>query len=210
MSDTKSVQKDWTGNSNSVYKTLGASNHTEKERQSEDWYATDPIAIDLLCSVEKFDGDIWENACGDGILSERLIQHGYNVYSTDLVDRGYDNNFIGEYDFLEWNDEPLAPNIVTNPPYSKSQEFIEHAMKILPGGGKLCLFLKLQFLEGKARKAMFQKYPPTTIYVSSSRILCAKNGEFEKMKAGGGSAVAYGWYCWTVGVKRDPVIKWIN
>ena len=25
--------KDWTGNKNSIFKTLGASNHTEKERQ---------------------------------------------------------------------------------------------------------------------------------------------------------------------------------
>mgnify|MGYP007056014145 CR=1 FL=1 len=28
--------KDWTGNKNSVYKTLGASNHTDKERQIEE------------------------------------------------------------------------------------------------------------------------------------------------------------------------------
>ena len=27
--------KDWTGNANSIYKTLGASNHTEDERQRE-------------------------------------------------------------------------------------------------------------------------------------------------------------------------------
>lgn len=42
------TQKDWTGNKNSIFKTLGASNHTDKERQNEDYYATDPIAIDVL------------------------------------------------------------------------------------------------------------------------------------------------------------------
>ena len=42
------MPKDWTGNSNSIYKTLGASNHTDKERQCEDYYATDPIAVDVL------------------------------------------------------------------------------------------------------------------------------------------------------------------
>jgi hypothetical protein len=31
--------KDWTGNKNSIYKTLGASNHTEKEREENDFYA---------------------------------------------------------------------------------------------------------------------------------------------------------------------------
>lgn len=40
--------KDWTGNKKTVFTTLGASNHTDKERQCEDYYATDPIAVDVL------------------------------------------------------------------------------------------------------------------------------------------------------------------
>ena len=72
------------------------------------------------------------------------------------------------------------------------------------------MFLKLQFLEGKERKRLFQQYPPKVVYVSSSRILCAKNGEFEKMREGGGSAVAYAWYVWEKGYKGDTIVKWIN
>ncbi len=41
------------------------------------------------------------------------------------------------------------------------------------------MFLKIQFLEGKARRALFEEYPPKTIYVSSSRLRCAMNGDFE-------------------------------
>lgn len=40
--------KDWTGNGKSIFTTLGASNHTEKERETNDYYATDPIAVDAL------------------------------------------------------------------------------------------------------------------------------------------------------------------
>ena len=40
--------KDWTGNGNSIFKMLGASNHTDKERETHDFYATSPEAIDLL------------------------------------------------------------------------------------------------------------------------------------------------------------------
>lgn len=47
-------------------------------------------------------------------------------------------------------------------------------------------------------------------YVSRSRILCAKNGMFEEMKAGGGSAVAYAWYEFQKGYKGVSIIKWIN
>lgn len=53
-------------------------------------------------------------------------------------------------------------------------------------------------------------YPPRYVYVSRSRILCAKNGMFEEMKAGGGSAVAYAWYEFQKGYKGVSIIKWIN
>lgn len=89
-------------------------------------------------------------------------------------------------------------------------EFVEKAMETVTDGNKVCMFLKLQFLEGKKRRELFKKYPPKTIWVSSSRIMCAKNGDFETMIEGGGSAVAYGWYCWEKGYKGDTTLKWFN
>lgn len=47
------MAKDWKGNGTSIYKALGASNHTEAEREDNDYYATDPIAIDKLLAAEK-------------------------------------------------------------------------------------------------------------------------------------------------------------
>lgn len=75
--------KDWTGNKASVYKTLAASNHSSSEREKNDFYATDPKAIDLLLEKENFSDLIWEPACGQGHLSKRLEQNGYEVLSTD-------------------------------------------------------------------------------------------------------------------------------
>lgn len=63
------MTKDWTGNNNSIWKTLGASNHADAEREADDYYATDPIAIDKLLEVEKPRRFIWECACGGGHLS---------------------------------------------------------------------------------------------------------------------------------------------
>ena len=62
-------------------------------------------------------------------------------------------------------------DILTNPPYKYAKEFIEHAMTIIPDGRKVFMFLKLQFLEGKARGELFKKYPPRYVYVSRSRCL---------------------------------------
>lgn len=101
-------------------------------------------------------------------------------------------------------------HILTNPPYKFAQEFVEHALDVTTEGNKIYMFLKLTFLEGKNRRKLFEKYPPKTLYVSSSRILCAKNGDFGAMRAAGGSAVAYGWYEWVKGDYGDTKVKWIN
>jgi len=197
---------DWTGDRNSIFKTLGASNHTDKGRELNDYYATEPFAIDVLCGVEKFAGTIWEPACGGGHLSERLKEFGYDVISTDLVDRGYGR---GGVDFLA-STTSLGDNIITNPPYKYALEFCEKALSLVDAGQKVAMFLKVQFLEGKKRKKFFKDTPPKTVYVSSSRLLCAKNGEFDLMRAGGGSAVAYAWYVWEKGYKGQTVIDWVN
>lgn len=197
---------DWTGNKNSVYKTLGASNHTDKERERDDFYATEPKAMELLCDLMQFHDHIWEPACGQGHLSEVLKSRGYDVISTDLIDRGYGT---GGVNFLTYN-EKFDGDIITNPPYKYGKEFVEHALELVDDGNYVAMFLKLQFLEGKARKDLFQKYPPKTIYVSSSRLLCAKNAQFDEMRDGGGSAVAYCWFVWEKGYQGKTTIEWFN
>jgi hypothetical protein len=197
---------DWKGKSRNIYITVGASNHTDAEREKNEYYATDPIAIDVLFSVEEFHGMIWECACGEGHLSERILQYNPNVLSTDLIDRGYG---FGGVDFLECESSP-AMNIITNPPFKDATRFVYKGIEILPEHGKLALFLPLRFLESQERKKLFTLHPPRVLYVSSSRILCAKNGEFQKMKDSGGSAVAYGWFVWDKGIKQDTIIRWVN
>ena len=198
--------KDWNGNSNSIYKTLGASNHTEKEREANDYYATEPKAVELLLEQEKFSQWVWECACGEGHISEVLKANGYYVFSSDLIDRGYDDAKV--IDFLTATKNEL--DIITNPPYKFAKEFVEHALNISPEGTKIAMFLKVQFLEGKERRKLFEKYPPKVIYVASGRLLCAKNGDFQRMKEGGGSAVAYAWFVWEKGYNGSPIVKWIN
>src|SRR5574344_817728 len=166
------MPKDWTGNSNSIYKTLGASNHTDKERETNDFYATEGRAAELLLEVEKFTPTIWENAVGTGDLADVFIKNGYKVRVSDIIDRGYPNTEI--IDFLTYN-EPIDTDVITNPPYKIALPFVDHCLDLAQDGIKVAMFLKLQFMEGKQRKKLFEKYPPKTIYVSSSRIDCAKN-----------------------------------
>ncbi len=184
-------------------RTLGASSLSKGERQAEDFYATEPKAIELLLAEETFNKNVWECACGQGHLSKVLKAHGYEVKSTDLINRGYG---VGGIDFLSTT-EKWGGCIITNPPYKYAQEFIKHALELVPDGEKVAMFLRLQFLEGKQRKEFFLANPPKTIYVSSGRLKCAKDGKFEEMT---GSAVAFAWFVWEKGYKGSPQVKWIN
>ena len=67
--------KDWTGNNRSIYGTIGASNHTDKEREENDYYATSPKAVELLLEKEKFAHKIWECAAGEDHIANVLRNH---------------------------------------------------------------------------------------------------------------------------------------
>lgn len=165
--------KDWVGTSNSVFKQIGASNHCEDEREQNDYYATDPKAIDDLLKLESFDKNIWECANGGGHLSNRLRQLGKCVWGTDLIDRGYQDDIEN---FLE-KTKPFKGDIITNPPYKYCTEFILKALEL--SQRKVAMFLKLTTLEGQSRyEKIYSKFPPKAIYVYSKRIQCAKTWRY--------------------------------
>ena len=196
--------KDWIGNNKAVYTCLGASNHALEERQTEDYYATEPKAACLLLEVEPELNNIWECACGEGHLSKVFDKANKLGLATDKVYRGYGN--LNPIDFLSW-DDCWNGDIVTNPPYKYAKEFIEKALEVVTENKKVCMFLKVTFLEGKARKEFFKKHPPKTIYICSGRIPCAKNGDFEKYPS---SAIAYAWFVWEKGYQGKSTVEWIN
>ncbi len=199
--------KDWTGNARSAHTMLGTRNFAQNEREANDYYATEPRAVELLLEQEKFSPRIWEPACGEGHISKVLTAHGYDVKSTDLIDRGYGT---GGVDFLKYEEPDLInTDIVSNPPYRYAREFVEKALTLVAPGHKVAMFLKIQFLEGKARRELFEKYPPQTVYVSSGRLRCAMNGDFEK-HAKSSAAICYAWFVWRKGHPGPTNIKWIN
>ena len=57
--------------------------------EGPDYYPTPNWATFALIENEKFEGQIWECACGDGAMSEVLKKTGNPVVSSDLYDRGY-------------------------------------------------------------------------------------------------------------------------
>lgn len=182
--------------------TLGASNHSEKERSELDYYGTNPKTLEALLDFEDFCTDIWEPGSGHGNLVNVLKAKGANVWSTDIKDYGCQDTIT---DFLSYQDS-WHGDIIMNPPYQLAEEFVEKALVLIDAGHKVAALLRLQFLEGTKRfKNLYKENPPKTVYVFTNRQVCSKVDDFTE-----GSAVAYCWMIWEKGFTGNPVIKWLS
>ena len=168
------------------------------DRQKDDYYATPPHATQALLDVETFDGSIYEPCCGEGHIAKVLEEKGYDVESTDLIDRGYGNVNL---DFLL--EHKKRDNIITNPPYKNAVEYARHSIWIAEK--KVCLLFKITFLEGVERKEFFQIHPPIRIWVFSKRLTLLKNGD-DSIKGG---MMCLAWFIWEKGYQGKPQIGWL-
>lgn len=223
-----SDKKDWVGNSNSIFTMNGARGNPE-DRETRDFYATDPVAAEWLLKLEPQLNNIWEPFVGTGNLAEIYHKEGKLKAISDIEDRGYyPEGVLTSYgkDFLKMK-KVWKGDIISNPPYKNVQNYVEHALELLSEGHYLALFMKITFLEGQSRRDLFKNQPPIRVWVSSARIACAKNNEFvtvSKDKNGDpkldkdgnpiteriSSAACYCWFVWQKGYKGDTVVKWFN
>lgn len=164
-----------------------------------DFFPTPKWATHALIENEKFHGEIWECACGNGAMSEVLKLTGQEVSSSDLYDRGYGKPGI---DFLAH--PKVADNIVTNPPYNSAEGFVKAGLT--KSRKKFALLLRLAFLEGANRqKTIFSSTPPSRIWVFSERITFYPVGVQQK----GSGTTAYAWFVWDKDTKEATELKWL-
>lgn len=145
---------------------------------------------------------ILEPAAGDGAMVKVLERHGCQVLSSDIdpQDEG-----ITKADFFDWGATTCA-GIITNPPYSHAQEFIEHALKLMePNDGLVAMLLRNEFDSAKKRRHLFAEHP--AFY---KKLVLTKR---PRWFADGGSSPRhnFAWYIWewrNVKAKLPPVIEW--
>lgn len=176
------------------YKLVG---RDEGKRKNMDFYPTPEYVTRALMDRISFDGTIWECACGDGRMSEVIKQYGFDVYSTDLIDRGYQDATIG-VDFLMENKR--MPNIVTNPPFNLAYEFMEQGLKLAQNS--LALLLPIRYLTGKKRWEFFKTTPPKFIIVIPNKVDFVGNGN---------PVMEFAWFVWKkVSNDRSTQIFWAD
>jgi hypothetical protein len=172
--------------------------------EGPDFYPTPAWATEALLRHVKFQGNILEPCCGEGDMSEVLIKAGYKVFSSDKYDRGYGEkrNFLTLTQSYKSYD-----NIVTNPPFNIAEDVLSHALVL--ARRKVCLLLRLAFLESRSRyERFYSRRPPSKVLIFSERLSMYPKGH----PVNGGGVTAYGWFVWDngfVGVHKPTTLEWI-
>lgn len=169
--------------------------------RGDDFHETPRVAVEALLNVEQFDGPVWEPACGHGAISRVLEERGIPTINTDLVERGYGE---GRIDFLMEMD-PRAPNIITNPPFKLAAAFADKAS--LLAARKVAFLCRLGWLEGKARRQLFQRTSLARVWVFSGRLPMMHRVGWEGEKST--SAIAFAWFVWDRAHSGPPQLGWL-
>lgn len=175
------------------------------KRSENDFYSTPAWAVEQLLVHEKFVGNVWECACGEGAISRVLSNQGgfSSVFSSDLINRGVICD--KEVDFL--SDHHIKyDNIITNPPFNKMTEFVYKAKS--SANYKIAMFLKTTALEGNKRHKMWvdTHFRFSRMYQFVDRVNFGKEeGTYKN-----GGMMAFAWFIWDKSYFGEPVIRWIK
>lgn len=201
-----------TGFKANVYSQIGASNHVAAPRQTDDFYATDPAAVEaLLKKLQELKisvpATIIETSVGAGHIARVFERYGCKVEAYDIVGRGYPGTIVQDFlsiDRLRCKTEKM---FVQNPPYKQALEFIKRSLDFCRSGEYVCALLKIQFLESiKRYDELFTFAPPKYVVVFSRRTTCLNEGKAPRHSP----AMCFAWFIWQKGYTGFPMVTWCN
>lgn len=173
-------------------------------RQADDFYETPAWCVHaILPHLSKADCFI-DLGCGTGAIMRAIAKYDDTaeiygveqnkerakvarglVFTDDASEVFTDDALTRDFEHCE------GATVVMNPPYGKglALAFVKRALEIVGTKGEVAALLRLNWLEGKARKA-FHKEHPSDVYVLSRR---------PSFTGGGTDACAYAWFVWGQG-----------
>ena len=174
-------------------------------READDWYV-EPEWVSLrLFQEEKFVGSVYDPACGRGSIVISAIKSGLNAFGSDIVDRGWDSTATPQ-DFLE--SVFCRINIVTNPPFSIAEKFVEHALTLT--ASKIAMLLPANWVQGDKRSRWLQSTPLRRVYFITPRPSMPPGHVLEAGGKPGNGTTDYCWMVWLRGFDGAPEIRWLR
>ena len=165
------------------------------ERKERDLYETPEwVTRALLPHLPPGIKEIWEPACGSGLMVNALEMGGYLVHATDIV-KGHDFLDAQPGDGIDVGHDA----IITNPPYKDAQAFIELALK---RAGLVAMLLRTDYDHAKTRAHLF-----AGCSAFAKKIVLTKRIKwFEDSK--GSPSFNHAWFVWNMKHSGPPTLAY--
>jgi hypothetical protein len=154
-----------------------------------DLYETPAFAVTPLLRAENLPHGIWEPAAGPGAIVRVLRDHGHAVVASDVFDYG-GLDFVA--DFLKVTQVPTGCGcIFTNPPFNIINEFIAHALDLVP---LVVILARLALLESEARTEILERRGLARIHAFRQRLPGMHRSNWTGNKVS--PSIAFAWFVW--------------
>ena len=138
-----------------------------------DFYPTPPWCYENLTIDWSQFNSAHEPCRGDGRIQTFLETKGVPCTYSEIRE---------DKDFFDWKED--VDLILTNPPFSLAQEFIDHS---IDHAATVFMLLRLNYLGSIKRHEWWVSKPPAALWVFSKRPSFTGNGT---------DATDYAWFCW--------------
>lgn len=156
--------------------------------RGNDLYETPEVAVNALLANEFVPRCVWEPCCGPGAIARVLRLSGRTVFASDIVNYGTKEQ-DGVADFFKATTAPSEFDaIITNPPFSKAEEFVAHGLELVP---RVIMLLRLAFLESERRRRILDTGNLVRVHVFRNRLPMMHRDGWEGPKASSGMAFAW-------------------
>lgn len=173
-------------------------NNVLGKRKKSDFYETPYSITRQLLEKIRLYGKVLEPACGSGAIVKELNNYKKDKIKIISYDINTGKDFLKEtkrYDF-----------VITNPPYSLSDKFIDKALEL---ANDIYFLLPLNYLHGKNR---YDKYYRNGL-LSELFIFTRYPMLGEPLRDDGKyhtGMMVYAWFHFTKNVNRLPFIHWLD
>ncbi len=180
------------------------------ERDDLDWYVEPSVCSLALFNSVKFNGTIWDPACGVGRIIKSAKYVGLQSQGTDIIERSVECQKAS--DFLSSDFSPDGPfSIVTNPPFKLAEEFVHVALGMIPTGSRAAFLLPLVWMAGFSTKRDWLPQSPLRYILPISPRPSMPPGQVivAGEKPGNGTK-DFGWFVWQKGYQGSAEIEFLN
>lgn len=177
------------------------------ERDAHDWYMEPEWVSTRLFEAERFEGRVWDPACGVGRIVQSARNAGHQALGSDAIAR---SAMLGctVSDFLICDEQAAEPNIVSNPPFGIAEKFVAHALNLAER--KVAMLLPANWVQGDKRSRWLATTPLRRVLFITPRPSMPPGSAVAAGQKPGNGTTDYCWMIWLRGFDGAPELGWLR